>query len=123
MIVTEGKRHYVLLKDFNTFRYDHTLHRGKRYQYCLQPFRAAEKLKCHIKDFFEINGKNRIKMPNKGEYVRFKIFERKIKSRFMLYTDFQNILVLKGNGKENPNEFYTNKYQKYIACSYDYKLV
>ena len=28
-----------------------------------------------------------------------------------------------GNGNQNPEEFYTNKYQKQIACSYDYKLV
>ena len=27
------------------------------------------------------------------------------------------------NGKQNPNESYTSKYQKYFACSYDYKLV
>ena len=27
------------------------------------------------------------------------------------------------NGKQNPEEFYTNKYQKHIACSYGYKLV
>ena len=27
-----------------------------------------------------------------------------------------------GNQK-NPNEFYTNKYQKHVACSYGYKLV
>ena len=29
LIGEEGKRHYVLIKDFNTFMYDHTLHRGK----------------------------------------------------------------------------------------------
>ena len=27
------------------------------------------------------------------------------------------------NGKQNPDESYTNKYQKYVACSYGYKLV
>ena len=26
------------------------------------------------------------------------------------------------NGKQNPEESYTNKYQKHIACSYGYKL-
>ena len=31
LIVEEGKRHYVLIKDFNTFMYDHTLHRGKKH--------------------------------------------------------------------------------------------
>ena len=27
------------------------------------------------------------------------------------------------NGKQNPNESYTKKYQKHVACSYGYKLV
>ena len=38
LIKEEGKKHYVLIKDFNTFMYDHTL-------------------KCHVKDCFKINGK------------------------------------------------------------------
>ena len=29
LIGEEGKRHYVLIKDFNTPMYDHTLHHGK----------------------------------------------------------------------------------------------
>ena len=56
-------------------------------------------------------------------YVKFKDFERKIKSPFMIYVDFGSILVHEDNGKQNPNESYTNKYQKHVACSYGYKLV
>ena len=26
----EGKRHFVLIKYFNTFKYDHTLYRGRK---------------------------------------------------------------------------------------------
>ena len=62
-------------------------------------------------------------MPKKGEYVKFENFERKIKSLFMIYADFESILVLKVNGRQNPKESYTNKYQKHVACSYGYKLV
>ena len=29
-LIGEGKRHYVLLKDFNTFKYNHTLHHIKK---------------------------------------------------------------------------------------------
>ena len=28
-----------------------------------------------------------------------------------------------GNGKQNPKEYYTNKYQKHNGCSYGYKLI
>ena len=101
-MVGEGeKKHYVVIKDFNTFMYDHTLHRGRKHfcHYCLQAFRTAEKLKCHIKDCFKINGKQTIKMPKKGDYVKFKNFKRQKKLPFMIYADFESILVPEDNGK------------------------
>ena len=45
--------------------------------YCLQSFRTTEKLKCHIKDCFKINSKQTIKMPVKGEYIKFNNFSKK----------------------------------------------
>ena len=62
-------------------------------------------------------------MPRKGEYVKLKNFGRKIKSPFTIYAGFESILVPEDNRKQNPNESYTNKYQKNVACSYGYKLV
>ena len=62
-------------------------------------------------------------MPKKGEYVKFKNYERKINSPSIIYADFESILVLEDNGKQNPEESYTSQYQKHIACSYGYKLV
>ena len=42
----------------------------------------------------------------------------------MIYADFECILVPEDNGKQkNPNEFYTNKYQKHVACRDGNKLV
>ena len=43
----------------------------------LQVSGTEEILKSDIKDCFKINGKQRIQMPKKGEYLRFKSFERK----------------------------------------------
>ena len=63
-----------------------------------------------------------LKMSMKDEFVRFKNYARKIKSLFMFYADFESILIPEGNGKQNPAEFYTNKYQKH-AFSCGYKLV
>ena len=62
-------------------------------------------------------------MSKMGEYVQFKNFEKKQKSPFMIYADFENILVPQDNGKQNLNDSYTNKYQKHVACNYGYKLV
>ena len=38
-------------------------------------------------------------MPKKGEYVKFKNYEGKIKSPFIIYADFEGILVPENNGK------------------------
>ena len=81
------------------------------FRYCLQTFSTEEILKHHIKDCFKINDKQKIIMPKKVEYVRFKNYERKIKSPFIIYADFESILVAETNGKQNPEEYYTNKYQ------------
>ena len=62
-------------------------------------------------------------MPKKATYVKFKNYERKLNSLFIIYVDFESIFVPENNGNQNPEESYTNKYQKHIACSYGYKLV
>ena len=38
----------------------------------------------------------------------------------MIYADFESISVRETNGKQNPDESFTNKH---VACSYGYKLV
>ena len=65
LLLKEGKKNYVLIKDFNTFMYDHTLHGGRKHfcRYCLQAFSAEEILKGHTKNCFKINGKQSIIMP------------------------------------------------------------
>ena len=45
--------------------------------------------------------KQRIIIPKKGEYIKFKHFERKIKSPIMIFADFESILWLGNNGKQN----------------------
>ena len=89
LIGEEGKRNYVLMKDLNTFMYDHTLHRGRKHfcRFCLLSCSTEEILKCHLKGDFKINGKQRIIMLKNGEYVKFKNYERKTRSPYMIYTD------------------------------------
>ena len=50
-----------------------------------------------------------IKIFKKDEYVRFKSYERKIKSPIMICAYFENVLVPEDNGKQNPEESYTKK--------------
>ena len=48
-------------------------------------------------------------LPKKCEYVKFKNYEKKIKWPFIIYANFESILVSENNGTQNPEESYTNK--------------
>ena len=57
LIREETKKHYVLIKYFSAFKYDHTLYHGWKqfyyyyyYYYYLQSFSTAENLKSYVND-------------------------------------------------------------------------
>ena len=90
MLRGEGERkHYGLINDFNRFICDYSLNLGKiNFVVAVHTLSLEKKnnikLKYHIKDGFKINDKQTIKMPKKDKYVKFKNFERKIKSTFTI---------------------------------------
>ena len=96
LIIDRGrnKKHYVLINDFNRFVYDHSLYRRRKYfcRYCLQAFIREKILKSHIESCFKIDDKQTITMFKKGEYVKFKNFERKVKSPFIILCGFWKYL-------------------------------
>ena len=57
LIREEGKKHNILIKDFNSFMYNHRVHRGPKHfcRHCLQGFGLAEILKIHVNVCFEIS--------------------------------------------------------------------
>ena len=79
MIGEEQIIHYVLIRDFNTFIYDHTLHRERKHfcSYCLQVFSTEEITKPGINYCFKINDKQRIIVHKKVKYIKFKIMGEK----------------------------------------------
>ena len=48
-------------------------------------------LKHPIKDCFRINGKERIIMPKKDEFVKFKNYDRERILPFIIHADFESI--------------------------------
>ena len=88
------------------FIYDHTLHNGRKHFCCyyFQTYSTEQILSCHFKNCFKINGKQRIIMPKKGAYVKLKNNDRKIKSLFIIYGDFQSISGPENNRKQNSEE-------------------
>ena len=54
-------------------------------------------------------------MVNKwGKYVRFKNYEKKVKSLLVIYIDFWKYFVLEYNEKQNLDEPYTSRCQKML---------
>ena len=62
-----------------------------------------------------------IRIPKKGECVCYTM--KPYVSPFMIYADFESILLPEDNEKQNLEEFCSNKYKKHVACSYGYKLI
>ena len=56
-----------------------------------------------------------IKMTNKGKTIQFDNYARKIKLPFMTNADFESILIPENNGKQTPDESYTNKHQNGVG--------
>ena len=89
----------------------------------MQSFTNVQILEKHVNDYFEINGKQMIKVTKKGEAVKFKNYAGKIKSSIFICANFKSILVSENNGKQNSDDSYTNKNQNQVGRSFGYKLV
>ena len=87
-----------------------------------QQFQYHLLLRCYFFTF-KLMGSKGLQCLKKVNMLNSKIIRKKIKSPFTIYADFESILVPEDNGKQNPKESYTNKYQKHIACSCGCKLV
>jgi len=74
LISNEEKQHYVLIKDFNRFMFDHTKHQHKQHfcMHCLQYFSSEDILNKHKTDCIVINWEQAMKMPEKDEKIMYK---------------------------------------------------
>ena len=87
-------------------------------------FSTAQILQRHVNDYFQINVKQMIQIVKKDETFKLKrnksIQEKILK--FIIYVDFESILVPENDGKQNPDKSDTNKYQNTVGFSFTYKL-
>ena len=126
LLITEGEnKHYVLIKDFNKFMFSQTKHEHKKYfcMYCLQCFSREDVLTEHKNNCLSINGKQAIKMPEKGEQVFFKNHQKQLPVPFVIYADFEAITEKIHGCLPNNEKSYTEAYQKPTDCGYGYKVV
>ena len=126
LLITEGEnKHYVLIKDFNKFMFKQSKYEHKKHfcMNCLQCFSREDILTEHINNCISINGKQAIKMPEKGEKVYFKNHHKQLSVPFVIYADFEAITEKVDSCLPNNEKSYTEAYQKHTDCGYGYKVV
>ena len=133
LITKDEKKHYVLIKDFNTFMDNQSKHKERKHfcMYCLQCFSSERILANHVNNCLTINGAQASDMPKQGENVlKFNNFHKQLPVPFVIYADFEAI-TKKVQGCEQSEEMknkknmrsYTEAYQTHEDCGYGYKVV
>ena len=107
---------------------DHSLHRGRKHLswYCVHAFITGEIFIRHILVVLELMVNTGLRCIKRVNILNSKILKERQSHnliQFMIYADFELILVREEIGMQNPNEFNTKQYQKHVPCSYAYKLV
>ena len=131
LITKDEKKHYVLIKDFNTFMYNQSKHKERKHfsMYCLQCFSSERVLANHVDNCLTINGAQAINMPKQGENIlKFNNFHKQLPGPFVIYADFE---AEKVQGCEQSEEMkkdkdrrsYTEAYQTHEDCGYGYKVI
>ena len=126
LIEKDGNNHYVLIKDFNKFMYQQTKHKERKHfcMHCLQCFSSERVLNNHKENCIIINGKQAIKMPEKGDNIlKYNNFRRQQAVPFVIYADFEAITEKIQGCRQNNDSSYTEAYQKHTDCGYGYKVV
>ena len=132
LITKDEKKHYVLIKDFNAFMYNHSKHKERKHfcMYCLQCFSSERILANHVNNCLTINGAQAINMPKQGENVlKFNNFHKQLPVPFVIYANFEAI-TKKVQGykqseemeKDKDRRSYTEAYQTHEDCGYGYKV-
>lgn len=123
-IEKDDKGHYCYIKDIlRLVRRQVTNHKGKIYfcDACLQFFSNETKYNCHnCSEVLTV-------LPEKNSLLKFKHYERKQKVNFVIYADFECLLL---DHKDNDDSKNTQKFKihhpssfaYYICCSHDDKL-
>ena len=126
LITKDENKHYILIKDFNKFMFNHTKHKNKKHfcMYCLQCFSSERVLNDHKDYCIQVNKTQAIKMPDKDNNIlKFINFHKQQPVPFVIYADFEAIIEKISGCKPNNNKSYTEAYQKHTDCGYGYKVV
>ncbi|CAB4000209.1 Gastrula zinc finger [Paramuricea clavata] len=124
----EGNNHYVLIKDVNRmlFRVSKYTHKKHLCLHCLHSCVSEEVLEKHKETCLEVNGTQAVKLPKEGTKIKFKNHRNSMPVPFVIYADFESILVPEERKVESESvedKSSTDLYQTHKACSFGLKTV
>ena len=88
---------------------------------CLNGYDEPEKLEQH-KEYCSENENIKINMPPPDTFIKFKNFLHSERAPFVIYADFESLLIPLEGCDPDPNKSYTKKYQKHEPVSFDYYI-
>ena len=122
LITKDENKHYILIKDFNSFMYNQTKHKEiKQFcMYCLQCFSSETVLLNHANNCLKINGKQAINMLKEGENtLKFNNFHKQLPVPFVIYADFEAITEkVEEQNEEIHQDEKEGSYTKDCGCGY-----
>ena len=124
LISNDTTQHYCLIKNFSRLLTgqtggNNTLHYCRR---CLNGFRSIVSLDKH-KEF--CNGNDVVArkiLPEPGTILEFNNFNKSMRVPFVIYADFESFIKPIDSCVNNPDNSYTNKYQKHTPSSVCYYI-
>ena len=118
LTTTGDNSHYSYIKNFSRFVFGITKHNSKKHvcKRCLQHFNTEDKWVEHGQ---YCNQSIKVEMPMPGSKLQFTNFHRQMKAPFIVYADFESILVPIDEEKGK----HTIVTQEHIVCSYAYVIV
>ncbi|CAB3979147.1 Gastrula zinc finger, partial [Paramuricea clavata] len=124
----EGNNHYVLIKDVNRMLFSVSGYTHKKHfcLHCLHSCVSKEVLEKHKETCLEVNGTQATKLPKEGTKIKFKNHRNSMPVPFVIYADFESILVPEERKVESENpedKSSTDLYQTHKACSFGLKTV
>ncbi|CAB3982135.1 Gastrula zinc finger [Paramuricea clavata] len=125
---SEGDLHYVLISDVNRMLCGVTKNKNKAHfcLHCLHNCVSEEALEKHRETCLQVNGVQTTKFPKEGTKIKFKNHRNSMPVPFVIYADFESILVPEEKNDKSENsedESRTNRYQTHQACSFGLKTV
>jgi hypothetical protein len=124
LIYDGNKKHFCWIKNFNRLMSLRTekSHNSMYYcRRCLVGYRTVDSLNKHS-EYCSQHNAQKIELPKPGTMLQFKNYQRSMRVPCIVYADFESFVTPIDTCQLNPNESYTNKYQKHTPSSFCYYI-